>query len=184
MDIYFSSWLIELSHGDSHTLNALGCSRDCACSRERQSGDGMQRSLSPREPHKISGKSLEDFCGQNRLCQIAEGCRSPTSADEMPQRHFVFGKWSKRLTAAISKSLDLFLRLLPPYRLWRSRAGHLHNFATTIKKKRNVYVAAGEWPSTPCVLLAANRVAVPLLAATEFTINLHMNFAYPDIVTA
>lgn len=53
-----------------------------------------------------------------------------------------------------------------------------------ILKKRRVKVVAGEWPSTPCLLLAANRAGLPLMAATEFTINLSMNFAYPDIVVA
>lgn len=48
------------------------------------------------------------------------------------------------------------------------------------KKKSRVEVVAGEWPSTLCLQLAANRAGLPLLAATEFTINLSMNFAYPD----
>lgn len=59
------------------------------------------------------------------------GCRSSTCAGEMPQRHFVFGN-SRKFTAAISKTLDLCARLLPPRRLWRSCARHLHNFATMI----------------------------------------------------
>lgn len=48
--------------------------------------------------------------------------------------------------------------------------------------KKGAQVDAGERPSTPCLLLAAKRAGLPLLAATELTINLPMNSAYPDIV--
>lgn len=128
----------------------------------------MQRSPSHCEPYKICGKRFPiKFVRVLHVASLSKqalsdtgGCHSSTCAGEMPQRHFLSGN-GRKFTAVISKMLDLCPRLVPPHRLWRSCAQHLHNFAIMIKKKeewkplqgnRQVHRACCWLPTEPACL--------------------------------
>lgn len=133
------SWL-DCSHVCTHSWSTLRFSQG------RQGRDGMQRSLSPCEPYKICGKRFRKTFGRlllatwwskqassdsRRMSLLDKGRRDATKA-------FCFWKWSRNLLQQSPNRWICFRDCYLLRRLWRSCAGHLHNFATMIKNKRKV----------------------------------------------
>lgn len=155
MDIYFNSWLTEFSHRDPHTLNtldltvhmfALTVGAHWGSVRAGRAVMGCRDLCHPVNRTRFVGKGfakrLEDFCwlrgGENRLQSdsrrmslLDKGRRDATKA-------FCFWKWSRNLLQQSPNRWICFRDCYLLRRLWRSCAGHLHNFATMIKNKRKV----------------------------------------------